>query len=379
VNLCLAAMKKGKKKQKTTSNVRRVDENSPANSAKPYPYNKLPKTSIRLLKILPSPDGKIYCILKTVSLDDEPVFDALSYSWGSPITIREKAIPRTADGRSDINSIFPSSSSTAAVPYLTDLDRSALDYISSTDRLPFIDRNSDHGCFKQIICDGSKINITETLFDALLQLRRIVMSKKETNDTGRLYLESLPVSRSEFIWIDAICINQNDIDERNEQVSLMSRIYASAQYVFAWLGELDSLAEVSFSDIIRLGRMHQDDSELKVNLDSYFGSGILRTRRLYALAALLSRLWFRRAWVVQEAIYARRLYLWSGSLFMDWWIIIPMIQAIEDNGLDSEMASLMSRLICRQTSRKLGKKPTAIEPGMNNELLVPSEIHRNLG
>ncbi len=40
-----------------------------------------------------------------------------------------------------------------------------------------------------------------------------------------------------FLWIDALCINQRDVAEREQQVRLMGRIYAEAEGVLAWLGE----------------------------------------------------------------------------------------------------------------------------------------------
>lgn len=39
------------------------------------------------------------------------------------------------------------------------------------------------------------------------------------------------------VWADAISINQDDIEERGHQVSLMRRIYRRAKKVFIWLGE----------------------------------------------------------------------------------------------------------------------------------------------
>jgi hypothetical protein len=38
------------------------------------------------------------------------------------------------------------------------------------------------------------------------------------------------------LWVDALCINQNDVDERNSQVALMGRIYENAAWVIVWLG-----------------------------------------------------------------------------------------------------------------------------------------------
>jgi hypothetical protein len=44
---------------------------------------------------------------------------------------------------------------------------------------------------------------------------------------------------SEEIWIDAICINQADISEKNHQVPLMRHIYSASKVVLIWLGESD--------------------------------------------------------------------------------------------------------------------------------------------
>lgn len=63
--------------------------------------------------------------------------------------------------------------------------------------------------------NGQPFFIRENLYNALRNFR-------------------LPTQRA--LWVDAICINQADIQERNYQVSLMSYIYARAQQVLVWLG-----------------------------------------------------------------------------------------------------------------------------------------------
>ncbi|KAM0175690.1 hypothetical protein ACHAPF_005285 [Botrytis cinerea] len=51
-------------------------------------------------------------------------------------------------------------------------------------------------------------------------------------------LEALHLrSRRRYLWVDAVCINQEDFDERNAQVALMSQIYAQADEVVVWLGK----------------------------------------------------------------------------------------------------------------------------------------------
>ena len=48
------------------------------------------------------------------------------------------------------------------------------------------------------------------------------------------------------LWIDAICINQMDLEERNHQVKLMAYIFARAQEVLVWLGVVEALVPVNF-------------------------------------------------------------------------------------------------------------------------------------
>ncbi|MBE3048075.1 HET domain-containing protein [Candidatus Bathyarchaeota archaeon] len=53
------------------------------------------------------------------------------------------------------------------------------------------------------------------------------------------YLRALVGEGSATIWVDALCINQNDLTEKSHQISLMREIYATADCVFSYLGEPD--------------------------------------------------------------------------------------------------------------------------------------------
>ena len=48
------------------------------------------------------------------------------------------------------------------------------------------------------------------------------------------------------LWIDAVCIDQSNISERNHQVRLMSKIYSKAAEVLIWLGRGDPVLEIMF-------------------------------------------------------------------------------------------------------------------------------------
>ena len=47
-----------------------------------------------------------------------------------------------------------------------------------------------------------------------------------------------------FLWVDAICINQNDLEERSSQVALMGTIYSRAMDTIVWLGKPDDYSRV---------------------------------------------------------------------------------------------------------------------------------------
>ncbi|KAF2136442.1 uncharacterized protein K452DRAFT_207187, partial [Aplosporella prunicola CBS 121167] len=74
-----------------------------------------------------------------------------------------------------------------------------------------------------IYCEDKRLLITKNCDAALRCLRK--------SYTRRL------------LWVDSICINQNDIAERNCQVPQMSTIYQCAQEVAVWLGESDECSD----------------------------------------------------------------------------------------------------------------------------------------
>ncbi|KAF2813858.1 HET-domain-containing protein, partial [Mytilinidion resinicola] len=86
------------------------------------------------------------------------------------------------------------------------------------------------------------------------------------------------------IWIDAICINQDDEDEKMRQILLMQDIYSRAETVYVWLGESN------------------------VSTDRAMGylenAGYLKHFFLDDLEELLTRDWINRIWTFQEIVLA---------------------------------------------------------------------------
>jgi hypothetical protein len=96
-------------------------------------------------------------------------------------------------------------------------------------------------------------------------------------------------------WIDAICIDQRNIEEKAGQVASMGEIYHRAQRIIIWLGEEsdDSAAALRFiSEIVDLSRFDHIVKDHK------------SPKLWQALSGLMSRTWFTRRWVIQELALA---------------------------------------------------------------------------
>ncbi|KAK4224453.1 heterokaryon incompatibility protein-domain-containing protein [Podospora fimiseda] len=103
------------------------------------------------------------------------------------------------------------------------------------------------------------------------------------------------------LWIDAVCINQSLVPEKNHQISLMARIYESASRVIFYLGE----EENDSATVIEYFR------EMNSPRTDGIGRPTPPTRK--ALQAFFNRPWFHRVWVVHEIHFAADAIFVCGS------------------------------------------------------------------
>jgi len=120
---------------------------------------------------------------------------------------------------------------------------------------------------RTISLDDQWFEVRQSLLGALQQLR-------SRDECARL-------------WIDAICINQEDEEEKKSQLPLMSSIYSKAETVEIWLGTGEDNGE--------LGLRSLASGELEA---------IATPRIVGAVIHLLQRPWFSRTWVIQELVLA---------------------------------------------------------------------------
>lgn len=117
-----------------------------------------------------------------------------------------------------------------------------------------------------------------------------------------------PLKGRRRLWVDALCIDQNSISERNHQVSIMNTIYQESTEVCVWLGEAtaESVQAIRF--------IKQINIETFDNL-AHDGKN---SPEWIALHSLMKRPWFNRRWIVQEIALAAQAKLYCGQDWVDW-------------------------------------------------------------
>ncbi|KIX98676.1 uncharacterized protein Z520_05977 [Fonsecaea multimorphosa CBS 102226] len=114
-----------------------------------------------------------------------------------------------------------------------------------------------------------------------------------------------------YLWVDAICINQSSIPERNHQVHLMHRIYGGAAEVFIWLGTSSVQSD-------RLFDMAQDGRDAKDAVGGIDKGDTDAVSDIEAVLDIVRRPYFRRVWIVQEIARAKKVSLMCGDKIMEW-------------------------------------------------------------
>ncbi|KAF2259968.1 hypothetical protein CC78DRAFT_523987 [Lojkania enalia] len=170
------------------------------------------------------------------------------------------------------------------------------------------------------------------------------LRKSETEMGMQEVIEDVPPfisdTADDYIWIDAICINQDDIGEREAQVAIMNRIYSLAQYVIVWLGAKDQFTELGISTIRKIVGSAQNivDSGIVPYRDNDFelfhryNVPYISQEEWNALAAIFLRQWFRRMWVIQEAVFAKGIIMYCGNSDVGWNNLETVAAVMEKRG-----------------------------------------------
>ncbi|KAK3985284.1 heterokaryon incompatibility protein-domain-containing protein [Cladorrhinum sp. PSN332] len=113
------------------------------------------------------------------------------------------------------------------------------------------------------------------------------------------------------LWIDAICINQNDKTEKSTQIQLMRDIYQSARAVTVWLGEADIHTERAIKIMSFTAYLSRSGTGSDTILEAM--EATMREEDIAALISFLQRDWWSRIWVIQEVAVAPRALFLCGQ------------------------------------------------------------------
>jgi len=210
--------------------------------------------------------------------------------------------------------------------------RSELRYVS-LDKVPEYDAISyywgDEEPSVEVDCDGRSLLVRPNLAGALSHFR----DKDEPT----------------YLWADAMCINQDDNDEKNVQVGLMRKIYRQAHTVKIWLGEDsegDATEAFGLVKMLANARNHLGSEATHISLESprlgRYGIPQIADPIWQKLLRLLERQWFYRVWIIQEVAVSRRAVVYWGSANISW----------EDRsaGIDLAITTGATRILSGMTS-----------------------------
>ncbi|KAF2867153.1 heterokaryon incompatibility protein-domain-containing protein [Massariosphaeria phaeospora] len=156
---------------------------------------------------------------------------------------------------------------------------------------------------RQIDCNGREAQIGENLYDFLY---------KCAHDTSG--------GSHGYMWVDALCINQEDTQERSEQVQLMKEIYQNAERVIVWLGPEDMSTKPAIDLMNGLLCLEQSErlglypTEVRRN----HTNPLLDFNNWEAVARFFQREWFNRAWIIQEVVLAQSVIVLCGAHSLSW-------------------------------------------------------------
>lgn len=197
--------------------------------------------------------------------------------------------------------------------------------------------------------NGSDVNVLQFLYvrtNLMTALRHLRLS-----NTTRV------------LWIDAICIDQQNLGEKGREVARMGQIYNKAEQVLVWLGQEDESIPMALETIERLSAgivmspHHRNfhtipGSEAEV-VQYRPEESMLTPQHWISLSKLIKRPWFQRLWIRQEVQLASKVLVRCGYSEIIWKDVEKVAVFIE-HAVPKVHISMDDILFCRSLFPYLG-------------------------
>ncbi|PSR77686.1 hypothetical protein BD289DRAFT_142389 [Coniella lustricola] len=169
------------------------------------------------------------------------------------------------------------------------------------------------------------------------------------SSTQHMVEPELKGSASGLFWIDALCINQGDLEERSAQVRIMPQIYSKADCVIVWLGD-DSdmlfrllrnvwinpdLKQVIKTVNRKAKKLKELEKQWRVSLGMFLvdealdwivpDGGIFDINDIRLILGTFLRSWFTRVWCIQELSLAKNIRMFLGKTELDWHEVLKFL------------------------------------------------------
>ena len=219
---------------------------------------------------------------------------------------------------------------------------------------------------RPIICDSASFSVTPNLESALRRLR------------------APEVARS--FWIDQLCIDQDNLREKEQQIGLMTDIYRQSRKLMIWLGDDGDDSRKAHKLIDRLLRLESNASHGIRNSDNDPSQQVrrsiavdqLKPRGLpgikdagwQELRSFLSRPWFSRIWTIQEAAIATDAdFLWGKESSVSWRGMVSVIVSVRQHLPRTLLGSdIIFRGLPADSVYRIGATMQTLENGTQHDL-----------
>ncbi|KAI0115654.1 HET-domain-containing protein [Nemania sp. FL0031] len=183
---------------------------------------------------------------------------------------------------------------------------------------------------RNLLVENAVVQVSETLMSALEQLWQM---------------------GNTLIWVDYLCINQDDNDEKSGQVRMMDIIFSKAATVFAWLGTGDADSDMAMAVLgaSRLSEQVELPEEIEIACD--------------AVIRLFTRPYWTRCWVIQEICLAKSPVIVCGGRSVPWGTMLKRLGEL-GNSVPAQYAQHLISPLRQMRYREQNKLRINTETGL---------------